>query len=275
MNQIFTIGIWLIAIPLFAQIEVTAPAGSQMAFPGPDRRIQVRLRNAGDKDIEAKLGMKLYQASSATATPLGPVRPWKRLTVKAGQTVLDEFKAELPSVRARSRFILQCINEEGVILGKLDVFVYPADLLKELIDLTGAKGIGLFDPEGRITPVLKRLEIPNSEWAFGDDRSDSTEALLILGPFSEERPLTAKMKQSIDTMVRAGRRLVCLHQTDDAIFPWPGVVTIYDAEKGRLVTAPPGMVADLEQSIASQLTLIRLVKLAESTNRWALATAER
>ena len=274
MTQRFIIIICLVAAPLYAQIEVTAPAGSPLVFPGANRAVQVRLRNTGDKDIETPLAMKMYQASSATAMPMGPIRPWKQMTIKAGQTVLDEFKTDLPPVRAATRFILQCVNGDGLVLGRLDVFVYPPDLLKDLHNVAGSNGLALFDPNDRIAPVLKRLEIPFSEWTFDEDRQESPAALLILGPFSEEHPLTAKMKRSIDALVRAGRRLVSFHQAVDEVFPLSGIVTIRDSERGRLVSAPPALIANLDQSPASQLALIRLVKLALPTNHLAVVATE-
>ncbi|MBC8001839.1 MAG: hypothetical protein H7X97_04545 [Opitutaceae bacterium] len=274
MAHRFIIIACLVAAPLLAQIEVTAPAASQLVFPGTDRAIQVQLRNTGDKDIETPLGLKVSQASSSTAMPMGPVRPWKRMTIKAGQTVLDEFKTDLPSVRAATRFIVQCVDDGNLVLGRVDVFVYPTDLLTELIHVAGSNGLALFDPNDRMAPVLKRLEIPFAEWTFEPDHRESSAALLILGPFSEEHPLTEKMKQAIDALVRSGRRLVCLHQAADEIFPLSGVVTIRDSERGRLVNGPPALIADLDQSPTAQLALIRLVKLALPTHRLALAATK-
>ena len=274
MTHGFILAICLVAAPLRAQIEVTAPGGLQLMFPGNEQVVRVQLRNAGDKDIETSLAMKVYQASSATAMPVGLVRPWKQMTIKAGQTVLDELKTDLPSVRAPSRFILQCVNESNLVLGRVDVSVYPMDLLKELTDLAGSDGLALFDPSDRIAPIFKRLEIPFSEWTFDPDVRESPAALLILGPFSEKHPLTPKMKKSIDVLVRSGRRIVSFHQAWEEVFPIEGIVTIQDVERGRLVSAPPTLIANLDQSPASQLALIRLMKLALPTNHLALATTE-
>ena len=78
-----------------AQLQALPDKERQRVFAGEGRRITVLFHNPSDSPVDADLRTRLYQASSATAMPLGEA-PWKKLEVLPGQTVLESATLTLP-----------------------------------------------------------------------------------------------------------------------------------------------------------------------------------
>jgi len=79
------------------EVEVVAEQPTSAVFRNGKRMIRVQFHNLAAQSTEANLRFRLYQASGSTLMPLNEVRPWKTLTLAAGQTVLESFEIELPS----------------------------------------------------------------------------------------------------------------------------------------------------------------------------------
>ena len=143
--------------------------------------INVRFRNPSASPVAADLRTRLYQASSATAAPLGEA-PWKKLAVLPGQTVLESATATFPAVKAETRFLVQWLDGTNQVIGVTQVLGYPPDLLKELKPLAGDDPLGVLDPQNQLKPLLKAAAVE-----FQDLEDTGLEnyhgKLAIIGPF--------------------------------------------------------------------------------------------
>lgn len=91
------------------QLVIVADDEVPCTFTGDGRQIDVRFRNPGTSPVTADLHTRLYQASSATAAPLGEAA-WKTLTVLPGQTLLESAAMTFPPVKAETRFLVQWLD---------------------------------------------------------------------------------------------------------------------------------------------------------------------
>src|ERR1035438_2982523 len=92
---------WPLAGP--AQLQLMPDVQSQRGFAGDARKVTVVWHNAGDKTVEAEIRARMLQTSSATAVQLSE-RPWKKLQILPGQTVVESAQLDFPIVKAETRF---------------------------------------------------------------------------------------------------------------------------------------------------------------------------
>src|SRR5881394_1688219 len=141
------VNFWLVGllavcpITLRAQLAWVPEEAPQMVFAGEARKIRVTFSNPTDKTVEVQIRTRLFQASSATAMPLGPAQPWKRLQVLPGQKILESASVTFPAVKAGTRILVQWLDEKGKVLGPTEVIVQPPGLLKELKSLVGEESL--------------------------------------------------------------------------------------------------------------------------------------
>src|SRR5581483_419476 len=115
-----------------AQLEIVTNDLPAAVISGGRRTVPVTLRNSAAQPLQINLRLQLNQASSATALRLGSPTNWKTLQIAPGQTVLDSFTLDYPSVRAETRFIVQCVNDASQVLAATDVLAYPTNILQPL-----------------------------------------------------------------------------------------------------------------------------------------------
>jgi hypothetical protein len=243
-----------------AQLQVLPAAEPLDVFAVKQQALPIRLHNAGASPVEAAIRSRVYQASSATAAPLGEAS-WKTLAVLPGQTVLESVNFTFPPVRAETRFLVQWLDGTNKIIGVTEVLVYPPDLLKELKPLAGDVPLGVLDPQNQLKPLLKAAAVEFQDLA--DTGLENYHGkLAIIGPFQSRRQMRESLLNSLKALARKGAAVVWLQPPPEKrqeLKP-----TFYTAleGKGAVVVVQAGLVADLAEKPPAQLNLIQLARLA-------------
>ena len=242
------------------QLELTADKEAQRVFAGETRKITVIWHNPGDQDASGEIRLRLYQAGSATAAPLSE-KPWKKLEILPGQTVLESASMDFPAVNAETRFLIQWLEGTNHVIGKTEGLVYPTNLLGELKPLLGENVLGVLDPNNELKPLLKQNQVEFSDLGKAA-LEDFQGKLAIIGPFSTKAQMREGLAQAIQKIARKGAAVVWIQPPDK---PEPKLKpTFYSvpSDKGTVVVAQAKLCCDLENSPSAQLNLIRLAELA-------------
>jgi len=242
----------------FAQLRALPDKEPQRAFTGEGWEATVLLHNPGTGPVEADLCTRLYQASSATAAPLGGGTS-KKLTVLPGQTVLESASLTFPPVKAETRFLVRWLDGTNRIIGTTDVMVYPRDLLKPL---AGNALLGVLDPLNRIKPLLKPAGVEYQDLEdTGLERFDGT--LAIIGPFQSKPQMRESLaNRSVKALAQKGVAVVWIQPPrGEREAPRPSFYTVREG-KGTVVVVQAEEVAHLAESPLAQLNLIRFARLA-------------
>ena len=251
-------GCWPCAAP--AQLQLLPDKELPCIFAGQARPITVVWRNVSDKTVDAEIRARLYQTTSATAASLAEW-PWKEIEILPGQTVIESAQVDFPDVRAGTAFLIQWLEGTNRVIGKTEVLVYPANLLKELKPLLGEDTPGVLDPNNELKPLLK-----SSRVKFLDLAETPLEGfqgkLAIIGPFQSKNQMREGLAQSIQRIARKGTAVVWIQpppEPKDKIEPTFYVVPI---GKGSVVVVQSDLVASLPEDPRSQLNLVYFSKLA-------------
>jgi len=256
--------IWWAAFPLMvcAELEWVPDGTPQSVFGGADRKIRVAFANPTGRTIQTNLRTRLYQASSATAMPLGPARTWKEIEVPPGQTVMESVSLAFPAVNAKTRFLVQWLDTRGRMLGPTEVSVYPTNLLGELEALAGEAPPGLLDPQDRLKPLLLRARIDFRQLESSQPEQFNGK-LVFVGPPDPGRTTAAEFFQLIKALAKRRIGVVWFRSDPDPDCPMP---IVWKSESGgTIVVVPIEMLADLPGNPRSQIRLVRLARLALDT----------
>jgi hypothetical protein len=243
-----------------AQVQVLPDKEPQQVFAGEGRTISVLLHNPAPQAVSAKLRLKLFQASSATAIPLSEAA-WRKMEVLPSQTVLDSATLDFPAVKAETRFVVQWLEDTNRIAGTTDVLVYPTNLLKELKPLAAEEPLGVFDPQNHLKPLLKaaRVEFQDLEDTGVEDYRGK---LVIAGPFATKPPSADTLAARFQALARKGVAVVWMQPPPQKRGGLkPSFYTVPEG-KGAVMVVQADMVAGLRQSPKAQLNLIQLARLA-------------
>ncbi len=250
-----------------AQLEIVTNDLPAAVISGGRRTVPVTLRNPAAQPLQINLRLQLNQASSATALRLGSPTNWKTLQIAPGQTVLDSFTLDFPSVRAETRFIVQCVNDASQVLAATDVLAYPTNILQPLKTLAGEKPLGVFDPANQLKPQLKALGIEFEDLAeTGVARF--TGVLAIIGPGRPADALPENLPGLIAARAKSGVAIVWLRPPpQDQLTP-----SFFLAREGEgvVVVAQPDLVAHLADNPRAQLNLLELARLARHPETFPL-----
>jgi len=250
----------LFSLPAFSQLELLPERAPVSIFGGGTRKIVTMWQNPTDSLLEVGVRFKLYQASSATAAPFKDIF-WKTLQVLPGQTVLESALVRFPHVNAETQFIIQWIADSKQILGKIDVLVYPHDLLKEMKPLAGDDSIGLFDPADILKPLFRTLSIDLTDLQdIGLDQFHGR--LAILGPFESTTQMPETFEQNVKAMARKSASVVWLQAPRHPHeFLKPSFCILHEG-RGTIVLAQADLAANLLENPESQLNLVQLARMA-------------
>lgn len=229
----------LFTVPVFAQLEIVPDDQPQAVFADKPQTVRLVIRNKADKQIDADMATRLFQATAATAVPIGEAQPWKTLHVLPGQTIIETATFTFPAVRAATRFLVQWGE-----LGRTSVLVYPDDLLKGLGKLTGDNSLGVFDPDNKLKPVLKHAGVK-----YADFEIETENCRLII-------VWSARLPEIVATHVKKGMGAVWIRPTKAS------VAYADQFEAGRVVVVPPAMLTGLGETPSPQLNLLRFAELA-------------
>lgn len=255
---VFALAAWPLAAS--ARLQVVPDATPQAVFSGAARAIRVMFHNPTEQPVEANLSVRLIQTSSATALPVS-VRPWKKLQVLAGQTVLETASIDFPAVRAGVRFIVQWIAEGNTVVGTTDVMVYPLHLLRELRPLLDGTPLGVLDPQNLLKPLLQQAQV---EFEDLEDRGlgTFTGRLAVLGPFASREQMPHGLAAAVRERAKAGVAVVWI-QPPPSRRLMGGEPSTYRLALGRgVVVADAATVAGLAENPWAQLNLVHLARVA-------------
>jgi hypothetical protein len=247
-----------------AQLQLVPGRETPCRFAGQGRAIAVVWRNTGNQRFESEIRMALFQASAATAAPLGTT-PWKNLEVLPGQTVMESAKLNFPSVNAVTRFVIKWLGGADQVLGTSDVLVYPTNLLKKLISLASYEPLGIFDPQNQLKPLLKAVAVEFSDLEDAGVE-DYRGKLVIAGPFQGQKQIRSGLAAQLQGVAKKGAAVVWLlpppereERPPDQLRP-----SFYSVleNTNAVVVVQPDLVADLPDNPQSQLNLIYFCKLA-------------
>jgi hypothetical protein len=253
-------------MPLRAQLEWVPEDAPQVVFSGEARKIRVTFKNPTDKTIELEIRTRVFQASSATAMPLGQAQPWKKLRVLAGQTIMDSASVTFPAVQAGTRFLVHWLDDQGKALGPTDVAVHPPDVLKELKTLAGEGSLGLFDPRDQLKPLLKGLNVDFEDleqigWENFKGR------LAIAGPLSPQAAPTDLAKR-IKSVAEAGGAVVWIEAPSRLPIRLELPAYLIREGDGAVVIVRSKTFSEFADNPRAQLNLIYLASLALQPGRW-------
>jgi hypothetical protein len=243
-----------------AELQVLPDKEPQCVFTGEGRKISVLLHNAGGDPVEAVLRTRMYQASSATAAPLGET-PWKKLTVLPGQTVLESAAVTLPPVKEETRLLVQWLDNGNQVIGITEVLAYPPELLKDLKPLAGEEPLGVLDPRNQLKPLLKAagLECQDLDETGLDHYAGR---LALIGPFQSRGQMGERLPGGVKSLARKGVAVVWIQPPPEKRHELkPSFYTVPEGQ-GAVVVVQPDLAANLAQSPQAQLHLIQLARLA-------------
>jgi hypothetical protein len=247
-----------------AQLALLPDQEPAQVFGGDARTIQLTWHNPGQERFSRGLSARLYQATSATAVPLGTTS-WKTLDVLPGQTVIESARLNFPAVNAETRFVIQWLAGANQVVGTTEVLVYPTNLLKELKPLAGEDPLGVLDPQNRLKPLLKAAAVE-----FRDLEDAGVEGyrgkLVIAGPFQSQKELRNGLATQLQALANKGAGLVWLLPPPEREERRPGKLRpsfyIVPEGKGAVVVAQASLIAGLSEKPQAQLNLIECARLA-------------
>ena len=260
-NSIAAIALFL-AFTAGAELQIVEREESQALFSGKAQDVNVVFRNASKATVETSVRAKLFQLTSATATPVMEL-PSKPLKVLKGQTILETVTIDLPIVRAPTRFVLRWMDDGSRNLGRTEIMAYPPGLLKELKGLSGEGRVGVVDPQNKLKPLLKSVEV-EAEDLETKELEEYEGKLIIAGPFESGTQVPARLGERLRNLRRRGIGSVWIQPrqrgrpaADPSYFIVDGT-----ANKPAIVVASAETVADIENNPEAQIRLLRMASLA-------------
>ena len=257
--------LWLTPVAA-APLQLLAGAEPQAVFAGPNQVIPLYWRNTGETANETQIQTRMMQLTSATAACVSEA-PWKKLQVLPSQTVLETAALDFPPVQAKTRFLVEWLDDNSNVLGATEVFAYPTNLLAELGILLdhNENMLGVYDPENELKPLLKNLKI-------GFDDLENTVAenfrgrLAIIGPFGSKLGAKSLVATQIKLLTKNSVAVVWVPpvkndalSADEKIQP---SFYLVPQDQTATVVAQPAMVDNLANNPRAQLNLIYFCKLA-------------
>jgi hypothetical protein len=233
----------------------------QWVFSAKERRITILLHNPVANPVEADLRIRLYQASSATATPVSEAS-WKKLTVLPGQTVLESAPVTFPAVKAETRFLVQWLDGTNKVIGVTEVLAYPPALLKDLKPLAGEDPLGVLDPLNQLKPLLKAATVECVD--LEDSGLENYHGrLAIIGPFQSRAQIREDLPKRIKALAQNGCAVVWIEPLPERKRKElkPSFYLVPEG-KGAVVVVQADQVANLGENPKVQLNLIQLARLA-------------
>ena len=243
-----------------AQLQLLSTPETQQLFAGAGRNIRVTFSNPSDENFEATIRLRVIQASSATAVKLGEW-PWKKLEVLPHQTILESARVDFPAVNAETKFLAQWVVDTNQVLGVTEIRVYPTNLMSELKPMTSDAGLGVFDPQNVLKPLLKNLGVDFTDLEDSGLENFSGK-LAVLGPFASKSQLRPELQAQIKSLAKKGTGVVWLlppPEKKDKLAP--SFYSVLEATNA-VVVVQADQVSWLPENPQAQMNLIYFCKLA-------------
>jgi hypothetical protein len=250
-----------------AQARVLPAEDAQRVFAGAAQNISVTFSNPGDKNFDADIRIRVFQASSSTAAPLCDWY-WKKLEVLPRQAILESASLDFPAVNAETKFLVQWMTDKNHVIGNTEVLVYPTNLLAELKPMAGDEGLGVFDPQNQLKPLLKNLGL-----SFTDLENPGLEhfagRLAIVGPFDSMAQMRPGLAEQMKTLAKRDVAVVWLLPPEKRDKPVPSFYSHLENTHAAVVVQAD-QVSRLSENPQAQLNLIYFCKLALKPAPFAL-----
>jgi hypothetical protein len=253
------LGAWLLSAVLLpgtltAQLEIKS--GEAAVFGGGTQQFSVMIHNPQNVEVEGDVRFRLYQAGSSTAAPIGEPHEWRKLRVLPGQTVLETASLDFPALNAKSRLIVQWLNNDNKVLGRTDITVYPSNVLSGLKPLLRGSDLGIWDPTAVLKPSLKQNGVETSD--LQDSGLASFQGrLAIIGPNSSADQMPETFARSIESLVTRGVAVVWIQPPPSGKErPKPSFYLV-PSGKGAAVLVQPELVANFSDNPKAQESLVQ------------------
>lgn len=254
------------AIPS-AAVEIALPAAPANVFGGRTHETVVSFRNTQAASYDLKLAFRLFQASTSTLAPVTELRSWKELKIPGNLTASETVQVPLPEVRGATTFYVAWFDGERK-LGTTKVRVFPAKLLERLSAINGQGSIALFDPEQKMQAAFGDLPLDSLSDLTGV-RECSAKLIIVAEMSNAARP--NRLASALKEKAAGGQSIVWFDQRAHPDLPIePRAFVVPGTTEGGIVVADPATIADLKDSPAAQLTLIRFAELALHKTRLEL-----
>jgi len=236
-----------------AQLQLAGSPEPEFFFSGNARAVPVVFSNPTERDFRGEIRTCIYQTSSATTVILSDA-PWKEVSVPANETFLDAAALDFPVVKAKTRFLIQWLEETNQVIGTTSVLIYPTNLL-ELLPPLKKDDFGVFDPNDQLKPLLKAERVPFVD--LGEmELAHFTGKLAIIGPFATKAQVPEDLAKQILATAKHNVAVVWIQpprDENDLLQP-----SFYSVQKSRtaVLVAQAEMVPDLAENPRSQLNLI-------------------
>jgi hypothetical protein len=250
-------GIAWFAGPLRSELILLADKEPQRFFSGAACKIRTVWHNAAEQDVAVEIQARLSQASSATAAPISDL-PGKRLHLLAQQTILDSVTVNLPVVKGETLFIIQW-HEANSVIATTCFWVYPPDLLQDLLSLAGDDPIGVFDPQDVLKPLFKKTNLAIVDL---QENAAFSGKLAIFGPFESRRQMREDVSERVKDLAGKGVGVVWMQPPEEAPAELKPSFFIVPEGKGTVVVVEPSVVANLAEDPRAQRALIGLANFA-------------
>lgn len=241
MNRALCLFAALCPLSAAAQINLVPDPETQSVFTACTQTVRVALRNHTDSIATSDVVLKLFQLTTGRAVPVGGPRSWKTITVLPQQTILENLALALPDVRASTRYRVELIG-----IGAVEVIAYPTNLLRRLGALAGDQPLGVFDPDGKLKPILKQAGVSIAD--FEIEPGESRLAII----WSD----VTNLPDSIASRVKKGMAAVWIRSS-----PIPTTYAVHLGE-GVVIVAAASSMRGLTDSPSPQLNLIHDAELA-------------
>ena len=152
---------------------------------------------------------------------------------------------------AKSRIIVEWLNDENKVLGRTDAMVYPTNVLAGLKPLLQGGELGIWDPAGALKPSLQRNDI---EFADLEEAglADFHGRLAILGPFPSAAQTPEHLARSIEKLIKKGMAVIWIQSPPPAGSRSKPSCYLVAAGKGAAVVVQPELMANFSDNPGAQ-----------------------
>jgi hypothetical protein len=243
-----------------AQLQLFTNAVPQSVFFGAAGNISVTLHNAGNQNFADEIRARVFQASSATAVLLSD-NPWKQIQVPAGETVLEFAALDFPAVKAKTKFLVQWLENTNSVIGVTPVLVYPTNLFQTLQSFLRETNFGVLDPGNQLKPLLKAQGIRFVD--LGEtELDDFSGQLAVIGPFQSHAQMPDGLANRIETIAKKNVAVVWIQPPQEKTGKLQPSFYFVQKSQTAVVVFQPELAEGFAVNPQSQLNLIYFCKLA-------------
>lgn len=231
---IFLFGLW--PAVLWGQLTLNPEPGIQAAFCAEPVKLKVGFSNPKNEVTKTPLRTRVYQKSSATLMPVGEIQPWKEVRLLEGQSVIETVSITFPEIKAPTRFQVHVLGEQTLI-GKVEVDVYPPNLLKQISLLLGESKLAIFDPQNHLKPSFVKAGIAFEDLQSGTELDVFQGKLAIFNLTPPTQRPSQEFEAHVHQIIKRGIAVIWIRpETENHQLPAPLTMVMREGiESGVLI----------------------------------------